>query len=41
VSKEELLQIYNHATSEKFSPLVIDIDADATKKFRKGLLEVL
>jgi hypothetical protein len=41
VSKEELLEIYNFATAEKFSPLVIDIDADATKKFRKGLLQVI
>jgi hypothetical protein len=41
VSKDELLQIYHFATSEKFSPLVIDIDAGPENKFRKGLLEVI
>ena len=41
VTKEELLEIYHYATEEKFSPLVIDIDADAEHKFRKGLLETI
>jgi hypothetical protein len=41
VTKDELIEIYKYATSEKFSPLVIDLEADSTKRFRKGLLEVI
>jgi hypothetical protein len=41
VSKEQLIAIYEYATKEKFSPLVIDMEEDASKRFRKGLLEVL
>lgn len=41
VSKDELLEIYNTATEEKFSPLVIDIDASPENKFRKGLLQII
>jgi len=41
VTKEQLIAIYEYATAEKFSPLVIDMEEDATKRFRKGLLEVL
>ena len=41
VTKEQLLMIYNYATSEKFSPLVIDMEEDSSKRFRKGLLEVI
>jgi len=41
VTKEELIEIYKYATSEKFSPLLIDLEADSAKRFRKGLLEVI
>lgn len=41
VTKEELLKIYEYATSEKFSPLVIDMDESADKRFRKGLIQII
>jgi len=41
ISKEELIQLYEYATMEKFSPLVIDMEESAEKRFRRGLLEIL
>ena len=41
VSKEQLIEIYKYATSEKFSPLLIDMEADSGQRFRRGLLEVI
>ena len=41
VSKEQMLGMYEFATSQKFSPLLIDTEAEKDKKFRKGFLEVL
>jgi hypothetical protein len=41
VTKEELIDIYKYATSEKFSPLLIDMEAESNQRFRKGLLEVI
>lgn len=41
ITKDELLALYKYATAEKFSPLIIDMEEDASKRFRKGLLEVL
>ena len=41
VSKEELLELYEYATREKFSPLVIDMEAYPEQRFRKGLTEIL
>ena len=41
VSKEQMLGMYEFATSQKFSPLLIDAEAEKDKKFRKGFLEVL
>jgi hypothetical protein len=41
ITKEELTQLYEYATQEKFSPLVIDMEESADKRFRKGLLEIL
>jgi hypothetical protein len=41
VTKDELIEIYKYATSEKFSPLLIDLEADSSNRFRKGLLEVI
>lgn len=37
-SKEELLQMYNYATKEQFSPLIIDLNLN---EFRKGFIEKL
>lgn len=41
VSKEELLQLYEYATKEKFSPLLIDMEAPPEERFRKGFQEIL
>ena len=41
VSKEQLIALYEYATREKFSPLLIDMEADKDSRFRKGLLDVL
>lgn len=41
VSKEQLMKIYKYATAEKFSPLVVDLDEEAEKRFRKGLSEII
>lgn len=41
VSKEQLLDLYKQATAEKFQPLLIDLEEEPDKRFRKGLLEIL
>jgi hypothetical protein len=41
VSREQLLAMYEYATKEKFSPLLIDLEEEPTKRFRKGFEEVL
>ena len=42
LTKEQLVNMYKYATSEKFSPLLIDIEEpDMTKKYRKGIYEYL
>jgi hypothetical protein len=41
ITKDQLVSLYEYATAEKFSPLVIDLEADKDKRFRKGLLEIL
>lgn len=41
VTKEQLLDIYAYATKEKMQPLVIDLEAEPTHRFRKGLLEII
>jgi len=41
VTKEQLLNLYKYATQEKFSPLIIDLENDPDKRFRKGLIEIL
>jgi hypothetical protein len=33
--------LYEYATKEKFSPLLIDMEADKDSRFRKGLTQVL
>lgn len=41
VTKEQLLQIYQYATREKFQPLLIDMEADPNERFRKGFTEII
>lgn len=41
VSKDQLVEIYKYATNEKFSPLLIDMEADSGQRFRRGLLEII
>jgi hypothetical protein len=41
VSREQLLGMYEFATREKFSPLLIDLEEDPYKRFRKGFSEIL
>jgi hypothetical protein len=41
VSKDELLSLYEYATKEKFSPLIIDMEESPENRFRKGLLQIL
>jgi len=41
VSKEQLVKIYEFATREKLSPLIIDMEAEPAERFRKGLLEII
>ena len=41
VTKNELIKIYEYATREKFSPLIIDLEANKDNRFRKGLLEII
>ena len=41
ITKEELLALYEFATKEKFSPLLIDMEENADKRFRKGLLDII
>ena len=41
VTKDELISLYEYATNEKFSPLLIDLESDKDNRFRKGLLEIL
>ena len=41
LDREQLLSLYNFATAEKFSALVIDYEAPVDKKYRKNWLEYL
>lgn len=41
ITKEQLLALYQYATNEKFSPLLIDMEENADKRYRKGFLEIL
>jgi hypothetical protein len=41
VTKDQLLALYEFSTKEKFSPLIIDMEADKDSRFRKGFLEIL
>ena len=41
VDKETLLRLYQDATNEKFSPFIIDYEEEPSKRYRKGLTEIL
>lgn len=41
VTKEQLFDLYQRATAERFQPLVVDMDAPPEKRFRAGLDDVL
>jgi hypothetical protein len=41
ISKEELWSIYEYATDTKFSPLIIDLAAPKSERFRKGFDEII
>jgi hypothetical protein len=41
VSKEELIALYEYATKQKFSPLLIDMESSVEKRFRRGFLDIL
>ncbi len=41
IDKNELLRIYKEATAEKFSPLIIDYEAEPDKRYRKGFDEFI
>lgn len=41
ISKEKLINMYKYATDQKFSPLLIDYEENADKRYRKGFLEIL
>jgi hypothetical protein len=41
VSKEQLMNMYEYATEEKFGCLLLDLEAPKDKKFRKNFLEIL
>jgi len=41
VSKEQLVHLYETATAEKFSPLLLDLEAQPFERFRKGFTQVL
>ena len=41
VTKEQLTDLYQYATREKFSPLVIDMEGERDERFRKGMTDVI
>ena len=41
VSKETLLKIYDYATKEPMYPLMVDLNANAEHRFRKGIFETI
>lgn len=41
VTKDQLIKMYDYATQEKFSPLLIDMEENPDNRFRKGFLEIL
>jgi hypothetical protein len=41
VTKEQLIKIYEFATAEKLQPLLIDLEAPPSERFRKGITEII
>jgi hypothetical protein len=41
VTKEQLIRLYETATAEKFSPLLLDLEAEPFERFRKGFTTTL
>ena len=41
VTKDELVMIYEFATAEKLQPLIIDLEAPPSERFRKGITEII
>lgn len=41
VSKEQLMNMYEYATDEKFGCLILDLEAKKDERFRKNFLEIL
>lgn len=41
IDKDTLLKLYQEATNEKFSPFIIDYEENPSKRYRKGLLDIL
>jgi len=41
VSKDELVAIYEYATAQKLQPLLIDLEAPPSERFRRGLVEII
>ena len=39
INKETLMRIYDYATKEKLMPLMVDLEAPAEQRFRKGIFE--
>lgn len=41
ITKKQLLKIYEDATREKFQPLLVDLDVEKEKRFRKGFKQFI
>jgi len=41
ITKDQLIKIYEYATKEKFSPLIIDLEEDKDHRFRMGFDTIL
>ena len=41
VDRDQLIGMYDYATDTKFSPLLIDLEQEPDKRFRKGFSEIL
>ena len=41
VDKDTLLRIYDYATKQKLIPLMVDLEAPAEQRFRKGIFELI
>ena len=41
VTKNQLLAIYKHATETKLVPMIVDLEAPAERRFRRGFTEIL